>query len=231
MIDGWNAAWPLPQSPRPLLERIVDDAGLLTKYRKHSRALLETQFQPAKLGARLDRLYALIEDDLRDDPFPRRRITNRTDRSYADVIASMKQFMAKRYETAREQLENPGPRPARVARRPARGDRGDGPQPGKSSLDAPSELVVVSNSHDGVKLRWKDNATGERAFIVQRRDGAKGGRFRNVVGLPGENLTSATDRNVQPGRTYRYRVFAIKPTPHGPAGTGVSNIVTVRVRR
>ncbi len=84
---------------------------------------------------------------------------------------------------------------------------------------------------DGVELAWKDNATGERAFIVQRCTGAENGRFRNIMGLPGENLTRATDKQVRPGRTYRYRIFAVKPTLRGSVGTGVSNVVTVRVKK
>ena len=56
-------------------------------------------------------------------------------------------------------------------------------------------------------------------------------RFQNLKGLPGENLTGATDKKVRPGRTYRYRVFAIKPTLRGAVGTGVSNVVTVRVKK
>ena len=51
------------------------------------------------------------------------------------------------------------------------------------------------------------------------------------MGLPGENLSSATDKHVEPGKTYRYRVFAVRLGRRGPVSTGVSNIVTVRVAK
>ena len=236
VLDGWHAAWPVPRPGRPLLERIVDDAELLTLYRQRVKTLLETHFEPKRLGGRLDRLYAQIEDDLKRDPFPKRRITNPSDRSYGDVIASMKRFISTRHKTALAQLESPGarPQPAHVVGRGrlggrGRGARGEGPRPGGPSKDAPSELLVVRSSPSAVELKWKDNATGERAFIVQRCSGAKNDRFRNLMGLPHENLTGATDKQVVPGRTYRYRVFAVRPTPRGAVGTGASNVVTVQV--
>ena len=113
-----------------------------------------------------------------------------------------------------------------------RGRRGGpfGFRPGAPSRDAPSELVVARSSANAVELVWKDNATGERGIIVQRRVAAANNQFRTVMWLPGENLTSAIDKRIEPGRTYHYRVFALKPTPRGPVSTGVSNVVVVRVR-
>ena len=43
---------------------------------------------------------------------------------------------------------------------------------------------------------------------------------------PGQDITEATDTNVESGKVYRYRVYALKPTPEGPRGTGTSNVVT-----
>ncbi|MBD71319.1 hypothetical protein CMK21_14550, partial [Candidatus Poribacteria bacterium] len=59
----------------------------------------------------------------------------------------------------------------------------------------------------------------------------KGKEFRNHIGQPGADITTASDLNVVPGAggTYRYRVYAICPTPTGPQGTGVSNTITVHV--
>ena len=34
---------------------------------------------------------------------------------------------------------------------------------------------------------------------------------------------------VIPGSIYRYRVYAVRPSPLGPQGTGVSNVITVRI--
>ena len=47
------------------------------------------------------------------------------------------------------------------------------------------------------------------------------------MGRSGQDITEATDTNVESGTVYRYRVYALKPTPQGPRGTGVSNVVTV----
>jgi len=119
VLDDWNAAWPLAgQLPNPLLERIVADPDLLKRYRTTARKILEQHFEPERLCAVLDAKYAIIREDLKTDPFPHRRITNPGDRSYEDIVASMKQFIRKRYTSAVRQLEIPGPRPELV-RRPA----------------------------------------------------------------------------------------------------------------
>ena len=78
-------------------------------------------------------------------------------------------------------------------------------------------------------LEWTDNAQGEAASILQRAMGEEGKAFNNHIGQPGSNTTAATDNLVSPGKTYRYRVYVIRPTPAGPQATGVSNTVLVRV--
>jgi len=61
VISGWNAAWPIPGGPpRPVIERIVDDAGLLARYRQIADRILEEHFHPDVLLPRLDALYDLI---------------------------------------------------------------------------------------------------------------------------------------------------------------------------
>lgn len=116
-LADWNAAWPVVgDMPNPLLERIVSDADLLQRYRKVARSILDKYFEPKRLCAILDARYALIKADLLTDPFPHRRVTNPEDQNYDDIVASMKQFVRKRYTTARQQLENPGVRPRMVRR-------------------------------------------------------------------------------------------------------------------
>ena len=123
VLADWNAAWPVAgQMPNPLVERIVADPALLQRYREIARIILDKYFEPQRLSAIIDAKYALIKDDLVADPFPHRRITNPGDRSYEDIVASMKTFVRNRYTSAREQLENPGGRPE-IVRRP------DGPPP------------------------------------------------------------------------------------------------------
>jgi spore coat protein CotH len=227
VISGWNAAWPVPGGPpRPLIERIVDNPGLLARYRRSADDILEKHFHPQVILPRVDALYELVKDDLANDPFPHRRVTNPQDRDYESIVGTIKDFARRRYDTARAQLDKPGTRPPIVRSSP--GD-GQGPQPGRRSADAPSDLRVVAQTASSVMLGWKDNATGEAAHIVQRAVGAKSQEFRNYVGKPGADITTASDSNVAPGQTYHYRVYAVRPTPTGPQGTGVSNTVTVRV--
>lgn len=118
VLDGWNAAWPVPTSgaANPLLERIIADPKLLDNYRQFAKAILEKYFEPERLCKKIDDKYSLIKKDLQTDPFPSRRATNPTDRNYDDIVNSMKTFVHKRYKTALEQLKNPGRRPKRVER-------------------------------------------------------------------------------------------------------------------
>lgn len=86
---------------------------------------------------------------------------------------------------------------------------------------------MLSVEPGAVTLGWKDNAPAEAASIVQRCTGAECDGFQNHVGLPGEGHTSAKDDNaLVVGKTYRYRVYMVVPTPTGPQGTGVSNVVS-----
>lgn len=118
VLADWNAAWPVAGPvPNPLLERIVADPVLLKRYRDQARVILNKYFQPERLCAIIDAKYALIKDDLMRDPFPHRRVTNPDDRSYDQIVASMKEFVRRRYASARQQLETPGKRPE-IVRQP-----------------------------------------------------------------------------------------------------------------
>jgi hypothetical protein len=94
-----------------LLERIVGDPVLLARYRKEARAILDKSFEPERLCRAIDAKYKLIKDDLEKDPFPHRRATVPGDRSYDDIVESMKAFVRKRHATAVKQFETPGERP------------------------------------------------------------------------------------------------------------------------
>lgn len=228
VIAEWNAAWPLAGGgpPRPILIRIVDDPELLKRYRHIASRILEQHFKPEKLNLLIDAKYQLIRRDLMQDPFPHRRVTNPDDRDYAGIVKSMKEFVNRRYETARAQLNSPGERPKFANRTPQRADQ---PSPGPASTDAPTNLRVVSATANAVVLKWTDNATGEVGYIVQRASGDKNEPFGNHIGLPGGDVVEVTDRNVLANRVYRYRVYAVHPTPLGRKGTRVSNVVTVQV--
>lgn len=225
VIDGWNAAWPVPAgASSPLLKRIVDSPELLKRYREFADKILEKHFKPSKLNTRFDGLYSLLEDDLNRDPFPHRRITNPTDRNYESIVRSIKAFVERRYETARQQLDRPEPRPAVVDR-----PREKGPEPGTSTADAPTDLRVVSQTRDSVTLTWKDNANGEVANVVQRSDTARPGDFQNHFAQPGDQGATVTVGGLRAGQTYFYRVYAVFPTPDGPRGTAPSESVKVTI--
>ena len=111
--DDWNAAWPVPATgaPNPLLERIIADPVLLERYRKEARTILDKSFEPQRLCQVIDAKYELIKEALETDPFPHRRVTVPDDRSYNQIVDSMKAFVRKRSSSAVEQLENPLERP------------------------------------------------------------------------------------------------------------------------
>jgi hypothetical protein len=219
VIEGWNAAWPAPVPERPLMEWLVTHDDALKAYRAKASVILETRFRPDIVLPKLQALHRLIADDLARDPFPPVRITNPTDRGYADILTSMETFIRKRYTLARAQLDNPGARP--------RND--DGPRPGPDSADAPAGLRAVRVTSSSVELSWTDRANGEVAVVLQRANSADSDDFVNTIGQPGENITTAIDRDVRPGRVYRYRVYAVFPTSQGPRGSGVSNTITVTI--
>ena len=227
VLEGWHAAWPAPVPGRPLMERLVSDPVLLEHYRELARVILEKWYRPEVLIPKLRRLHEQIQPVLQEDPYPQRRATVPSDSGMEDVLASMEKFIRDRYALARAQLDTPGDRPPPQPM-PSGPDH-EGPRPGPPSPDAPTDLRAVRVSAAGVELEWVDHAEGEMAFIVQRCTGAQCTDFVNAIGQGGEDLTNATDPKVQPGLTYRYRVYAVRPTPQGPRGTGVSNVETVTV--
>ncbi len=227
VLEGWQAAWPAPVPDRPLMERVLADPILLGKYRELARGILETWFRPDVLIPKLRALSEQIRPAIEEDPYPLRRATVPSDRGMEDIRVSMEEFIRKRYTLARAQLEAPGERPA--ARPMTSGGGQEAPRPGPPSADSPSGLRAVRVSAAGVELQWVDRAHGEMAHIVQRCTGADCANFENAIGQGGEDATGATDRNVQPGTTYRYRVYAVLATSSGPRGTGVSNVITVTV--
>lgn len=227
VLAGWHAAWPAPVPGRPLMERLVSDPELLRRYRAHATNILEAWFHPGLLIPKLRGLHRQIQPALEEDPHPLRRATVPSDRGVEDVLASMERFIRERYQLARVQLDAPGNRPA--PRMPSPEPKSDGPAPGPPSADAPTDLRAVRVTAEGVELRWVDHAEGEVAFVVQRCTGPDCASFENAIGQGGANLTSAIDRHVQAGMTYRYRVYSVHPTPAGPRGTGVSNVIAVTV--
>lgn len=116
VLEHWHAAWPVPRSGshNPLMERIINNPDVLRRYRREARRILDEHFEPERLTTILDAKYALIKQDLQNDPFPHRRATSRHEEDYDQIVASIKDFIRKRYATARQQLAEPGERPKRV---------------------------------------------------------------------------------------------------------------------
>jgi hypothetical protein len=228
VLQGWNAAWPAPVPGRPLMEWVVSDPSLLQQYRQEANRILEKWFRPDVLIPKLRALYAQIKPALAEDPYPPRRVTMPSDSSYDDILASMEAFIRDRYALARTQLDAPGKRPA-AAPMPAAAPRDEGPRPGPPSPDAPTDLRAVTVTRTSVELQWTNHAQGAVAVVVQRCTGPACTDFVNAIGQGGATVTTATDRHVEPGMTYRYRAYAVLPTLQGPKGTGVSNVLTVTI--
>ena len=222
VINGWDASYPLAaNTTRPLIKRIIADPTRLAAYRSRTASLLEKHFKPEKISEQIDSLYALIDSDLANDPFPAGRVTVRGETTWAETISAMKAFAQTRYDKAISQLANPANQPPDII--PPKGNE---PAPGPPSSFDPTHLTVISSSRGMVELSWTDNATDEFAYIVQKCIGSDCADFENAIGFPKANITRATDGNVRTGQTYRYRVYAMRP---GVGGTGPSNIVTVTV--
>ena len=218
VIDAWNASWPAPKIPRPLVERILSNESIRTRYLVHAERILETYFHPQVIEPKLDDLYQQAEPVLALDPYPPKRITVPTDNGYPSIVASMKQFMELRYDTARSQLSTPS------TERPVHPSE-EGPRPGQSQFDDPSDLEVTMIDELGIHLRWKDNSDREDLTIVQRCHGVLCTSFENRVGIEPNKPPEFVDDAIQAGVTYRFRVYAAWGTSEGPVGTGTSNIV------
>jgi hypothetical protein len=75
---------------------------------------------------------------------------------------------------------------------------------------APTELTLVQESGNQIKLTWKDNANNETGFKIERL--ADREEVYQLIGTVGANTVTYTDNNTQPGSTYSYRVYAYNAT-------------------
>ena len=69
---------------------------------------------------------------------------------------------------------------------------------------APSNLETVTVSSAGATIKWKDNATNETAYKVERSDNNNTSYV--IVGNLGANSTQYTSTNLVAGNTYYFRV-------------------------
>ncbi len=75
-----------------------------------------------------------------------------------------------------------------------------------SSLGAPDALQGEAGSATSVDLIWRDNATAETSFTVQRRTGP-GGTWATIAS-PSSNVVALQDTGLSSGTEYHYRVRA-----------------------
>ncbi|HNN12341.1 MAG TPA: multicopper oxidase domain-containing protein, partial [Anaerolineales bacterium] len=74
---------------------------------------------------------------------------------------------------------------------------------------APSNLTLTLQAGPQIRLTWRDNATTETGFIIQRS--TNGGAFTQIATAPARNNTgnvNYTDTTIAAGNTYQYRVAA-----------------------
>ena len=76
----------------------------------------------------------------------------------------------------------------------------------------PTNISATMQAGPQVTVAWRDNATNETGFVVERCTGAACTTFAQIALAPARNNTGNTsyvDRTVIPGNTYRYRVAAV----------------------
>jgi len=70
-------------------------------------------------------------------------------------------------------------------------------------------ILGFSSSADAATLSWRDNATNEAGFHIERANQACAGTPSFVkIGEVGANATTFADATTQPGNVYCYRVRA-----------------------
>lgn len=92
---------------------------------------------------------------------------------------------------------------------------------------APTNLAATAQNGPQIRLTWRDNATNEARFVVDR-SADNGATFTQVATAPARNGTgnvTYTDTTVAPATTYVYRVTAVNL-----AGSAVSGTITVTSR-
>ena len=90
---------------------------------------------------------------------------------------------------------------------------------------APSNLTGTLGSSTRVNLSWRDNASTENGFVVERA--TNGGAFAQIGTAPARTGTGNTvtfaDTNAVAGTAYQYRVTAVNLT----GASGPSNVLTI----
>ena len=91
---------------------------------------------------------------------------------------------------------------------------------------APTSLVATLQAGPQIRLTWRDNATNETGFVLERQTNA--GAFVQIALVPARINTGSviyTDFPLVPGNTYTYRVKAVNGIISSAYATSVSTIV------
>ena len=93
----------------------------------------------------------------------------------------------------------------------------------------PSVLTAVLQAGPQVRLTWRDNATNESGFVIERS--TDGGPFIQIATAPARNntgnvtFTDTTVRGATATATYTYQVAAVNPV--GPSAFSNTAVITV----
>jgi hypothetical protein len=96
----------------------------------------------------------------------------------------------------------------------------------------PSLLTATVQAGPQVSLTWRDNATNETGFAVERCTGASCTNFAQIAAPgPRANTGNVTyiDTTVTPGNTYRYQVWAVNANGRSLLAAGPTNAVVPAV--
>ncbi|KAF0152441.1 MAG: extracellular ribonuclease [Ignavibacteria bacterium] len=90
---------------------------------------------------------------------------------------------------------------------------------------APTGLTAVADTTFTINLEWKDNSNNETGFVLERLD--EGNLFYYQFDRVGANTTSYTNKYLEQGKSYTYRIKAVSDFTCSP----FSNLLTVAVPR
>ncbi len=92
--------------------------------------------------------------------------------------------------------------------------------------DAPTNLVATATSRTQINLAWKDNATNETGFKIERCKGSRCTNFTQIATV-GASVTTYTNTGLAANTSYRYRVRAYNAV----GNSSYSNIASAKTPR